>query len=192
VRVKGVQGHVAYPDQVDNPIHAAAAVLAQFASTIWDEGNDHYPATTAQITNIHGGTGASNVVPGDVVIDFNLRFNTEQTSDGLMQRIEQMFSDVDTDIDWALSGQPFLTSDGKLIEATTAVVKKELGITPIQSTGGGTSDGRFIATLGCELLELGPVNATIHKIDENVAVEDLGPLADVYSAILEQLLTSGA
>ena len=188
--VKGVQGHVAYPEEADNPIHAVAAALAEFADTLWDQGNEHYPPTSAQITNIHGGTGATNVIPGHVVVDFNLRFNTEQTAEGLEQRVSDLFArhELNFALVWTLSGNPFLTGHGRLIEETGKAVQAVCGLTPALSTGGGTSDGRFISPMGCELLELGPVNATIHKVDEHVRIADLEPLVQIYQGILSRLL----
>ena len=192
--VHGLQGHVAYPDAARNPIHLASPALAALTREHWDAGNEDFPPTSLQFSNIQAGTGATNVIPGELVADFNLRFSTEQTSAGLMQRVAALLAtqDVPHELSWAVSGEPFLTPKGALLDAADQVVRARQGYTPIHSTGGGTSDGRFLARLGCELIELGPVNATIHKVDERVAVADLAALADLYLALLESLLGSNA
>jgi succinyl-diaminopimelate desuccinylase len=188
--VKGVQGHIAYPQLAKNPIHLAAPALAELVATEWDRGNEYFPPTTWQISNIHAGTGAPNVIPGDVTIDFNFRFSTESTPDALKARVLSLLDRhaLQYRIDWNLSGEPFLTPAGDLSEAVTAAVASELQRKPVLSTSGGTSDGRFIAKMCPQVIEFGPVNATIHKIDENVEVADLEPLKNIYRKILEQLL----
>lgn len=187
LQVHGIQGHVAYPERVDNPIHRALPLLAELAARRWDDGNAFFPPTSFQISNIHAGTGATNVVPGTLEVLFNFRFSTEQTDAGLRQAVTAALDEAGLRyaLDWQLGGAPFLTSQGALIEAVEATVAQTLGRSPTKSTGGGTSDGRFIAPTGCEVIELGPVNETIHKINECVAVADLGPLAALYRGILE-------
>ena len=195
---RGVQGHVAYPDDADNPIHSAMPVLATLAATVWDQGNDFYPPTSLQISNIQSGTGATNVIPGSLTTDFNLRFNTEQTAAGLQTQIEETLGSagLQFDIDWHLSGAPFLTQPGRLSAAVDAAIRKETGLTTEMSTSGGTSDGRFIAPWEnhpegpVEVIELGHVNATIHKVNESVRIDDLQPLARIYSGIIEHLFTA--
>ena len=191
--LRGVQGHVAYPDQADNPIHAAGNVIRTLTGTHWDEGNDAFPPTSFQISNIRGGTGATNVIPGEVVLDFNFRFSTEQTSQGLKQRVTELLDalNVDHQIDWRLSGEPFLTPQGALIDAVTSSVRAVQSFEPERSTGGGTSDGRFIATLGTQTVELGPVNATIHSVNECTPVSELAPLHQMYLGIIRRLLPTG-
>ena len=189
--VQGVQGHVAYPDQALNPVHAALGVLDALARRRWDAGNDFFPPTGFQISNIAAGTGAHNVIPNTMTVQFNFRFNTEQTVAGLKAQVASALAEgVDTrcDLTWSVSGLPFLTQPGRLTEAVTAAVREVVGRAPEQSTGGGTSDGRFIAPSGAEVVELGPVNASIHKIDECVAVADLAPLTHIYEGILRRLL----
>jgi len=190
LRVNGIQGHVAYPHLVRNPIHEAAPALAELASTIWDEGNDFFPPTSFQISNIHAGTGATNVVPGSIEVDFNFRFSTEVTADELKERVRDLLDkhNLEWDIDWILSGNPFLTAEGDLVAAAQASIKAITGLETELSTSGGTSDGRFIAPTGAQVLELGPVNATIHQIDERVRVKDLDTLSDLYENIMARLL----
>lgn len=192
--IKGVQGHIAYPHLAKNPIHIAAPAIAELATTVWDEGNDHFPPTTWQISNIRGGTGATNVIPGSVEILFNFRFSTASTPEGLQQGLESVLKrhGIDYDIAWTLGARPFLTSSGKLIDAASSAISDELGITTELSTTGGTSDGRFIAEICPQLIEIGPVNATIHKIDECVEASALPRLSAIYRRILEQLLTNAA
>jgi succinyl-diaminopimelate desuccinylase len=187
--VKGVQGHVAYPELVKNPIHFAAPALAKLAATVWDQGNDFFPPTSFQVSNIHGGTGATNVVPGELEVLFNFRFSTASTPETLRRRTEEILADcgLPFDIEWTLGGKPFLTGKGKLVDVVRRTIAGRLGIETELSTSGGTSDGRFIADVCPELVELGPVNDTIHKIDENVLVDDLGALAAVYRDTLEGL-----
>lgn len=187
----GVQGHVAYPDKAKNPIHVLAPVLAELAATRWDEGNADFPPTTFQISNIHGGTGALNVIPGSVMVDANFRFGTASSAESLRERTEAMLkkSGIDHAIEWNLSGEPFHSPEGGKLRETVIDVCRELcGIEPEPSTGGGTSDGRFIAPLGAEVVEIGPVNATIHKIDEHVALDDLERLPAIHFAIAKRLL----
>jgi succinyl-diaminopimelate desuccinylase len=190
LRVFGVQGHVAYPHLADNPVHKAAPALAVLAGTEWDQGNAFFPPTSFQISNVQAGTGAGNVIPGELHVSFNLRYSTESTADDLKQRICAILDahELDYAIDWKLNGEPFLTAEGDLVQATVAAVRYHTGTSPQLSTAGGTSDGRFIAPTGAEVIELGPVNATIHKIDECVAIDDLVQLADIYESLLEQLL----
>ena len=188
--VRGVQGHIAYPHLAKNPIHLAAPALAELVAVRWDEGNEYFPPTTWQVSNIHGGTGATNVIPGDVVIDFNFRFSTASTSEGLQQRVHAILDahQLDYSIDWTISGQPFLTPRGDLSEALSAAIAAETGLTTELSTTGGTSDGRFIAKICPQVIECGPPNASIHKIDEHVAVADIEPLKNIYRGVLERLV----
>ncbi len=188
--VHGIQGHVAYPDLAANPIHLAAPALATLADTSWDEGNAFYPPTSFQISNIAAGTGAENVIPGDLRAQFNFRFCTESTVESLIERTTAILDGAafDYELDWHVSGQPFLTAGGDLLDAVRASIHETLGIAVEASTGGGTSDGRFIAPIGAEVVELGPVNATIHKIDECVSVADLDRLSATYERILERLV----
>jgi succinyl-diaminopimelate desuccinylase len=190
LRVKGVQGHIAYPHLADNPIHRALPALDALAREVWDEGNSFFPPTSMQISNINGGTGATNVIPGELLVRFNFRFSTEVSDTELRQRTEAILQahQLDYEIDWALSGQPFLTPSGELVEAAVAGIRAVTGIDTRLSTAGGTSDGRFIAPYGVQVVELGPVNATIHKIDEEVLAADLPRLTAIYRDILERLL----
>lgn len=188
--VRGKQGHVAYPHLAKNPIHLAAPALAELAAEHWDDGNAFFPPTSFQISNIHGGTGASNVIPGELQVMFNFRFSTESTEDGLKQRVAAILDrhGLDWHIDWALSGLPFLTQPGELLDAVSASIRAVTGRETTPSTSGGTSDGRFIATLGTQVVELGPVNATIHQVDERVLASDLELLAEIYYQTLVRLL----
>lgn len=188
--VKGIQGHVAYPHLAKNPIHLVAPALAAMAGEEWDQGNEFFPATSFQISNINGGTGATNVIPGEVEIVFNFRFSTELTEDDLKRRTHAIMDkyDFDYEIDWKLSGHPFLTDEGSLVDATVEAIKHVTGIDTELSTAGGTSDGRFIAPTGAQVVELGPINATIHQVNEHVSVDDLEKLTDMYERILENLL----
>jgi succinyl-diaminopimelate desuccinylase len=192
LKISGIQGHVAYPHLVRNPIHEAAPALAELASTQWDTGNDYFPATSFQISNIHSGTGATNVVPGEVIVDFNFRFSTEVTAEELKERVRVILDKhtQDWDIDWILSGNPFLTEEGSLVSAVQTSIRDVTGYETELSTSGGTSDGRFIAPTGAQVVELGPVNATIHKVDERVKVSDLDLLSDIYENVLARLLVS--
>jgi len=189
--VKGIQGHVAYPEKVKNPIHLAAPVLAELAATRWDDGNEFFPPTSFQVSNIHAGTGATNVVPGTLEVLFNFRFSTASTADGLQNRAQQILDKhgLEYDLHWMIGGRPFITAPGRLVNALTAAIQAETGITPELSTSGGTSDGRFIADICPEVVEFGPINATIHKIDECVAIADIEPLARIYEATFRKLLT---
>ncbi|HNJ77450.1 MAG TPA: succinyl-diaminopimelate desuccinylase [Azospira sp.] len=188
--VKGIQGHIAYPHLARNPIHTAAPAIAELAATVWDAGNAHFPPTTWQISNIKGGTGATNVIPGTVEILFNFRFSTASTPEGLQHRFEDVLKrhGVDYEIIWTLGARPFLTAEGALVDAARGAIRDELGIETELSTTGGTSDGRFIAQICPQVIEIGPVNATIHKIDECVEAAALPQLAGIYRRVLERLL----
>ena len=190
LKVKGIQGHVAYPHLSKNPIHVAAPALAELAAEKWDNGNDFFPATSFQISNINGGTGATNVIPGELEVVFNFRFSTELTADILKERTEAILDKhgLDYEIQWNLSGQPFLTAAGALVEASVDAIRAITGRETELSTAGGTSDGRFIAPTGAQVLELGPCNDTIHKVDECIKAEDLNVLTDIYERLLENLL----
>jgi succinyl-diaminopimelate desuccinylase len=189
--VRGIQGHVAYPDEAKNPIHEFGPAMAELASTRWDPGNSFFPATSFQISNIHGGTGASNVVPGDLTIDFNFRFSTESTETSLKQQTEEILNRHlnDFSLAWSLSGPPFLTTQGQLIPVVQESIRLCTGRETELSTAGGTSDGRFIAPRGVEVVELGPCNNTIHKVNECVSLAELTQLSEIYETILEGLLT---
>ncbi|HYL17872.1 MAG TPA: succinyl-diaminopimelate desuccinylase [Burkholderiales bacterium] len=190
--VAGTQGHVAYPHLAKNPVHLAAPALAELAAIRWDEGNEYFPPTTWQISNIHAGTGATNVIPGELTVLFNFRFSTASTVDSLKQRVDAVLTahHLDYRLEWSLSGMPFLTPRGKLVAAATNAIREITGVEAELSTTGGTSDGRFIATICPQLLELGPINASIHKIDEHVALPDIDALSRIYQRMLEQLLAS--
>lgn len=187
--VRGIQGHIAYPQLARNPIHQALPALTELAATAWDQGNAFFPPTSWQISNIHSGTGATNVIPGDMVVDFNFRFSTESTAGGLQQRVHAVLDRyaLEYDLRWTLGGQPFLTTPGELVHAVQQAIQAETGITTELSTTGGTSDGRFIAQICPQVIELGPPNATIHKIDEHVVVADIDPLKNIYRRTLENL-----
>ena len=188
--VRGKQGHVAYPQLAKNPIHLAAPALAELAAEHWDAGNDFFPPTSFQISNLNSGTGATNVIPGELTAIFNFRFSTESTVEGLQQRVAAILDrhGLDWHIDWALSGLPFLTEPGELLGAVAASIQQVTGRTTQPSTTGGTSDGRFIATLGTQVVELGPVNATIHQVNERVLASDLDLLTEIYYQTLVRLL----
>lgn len=188
--VHGVQGHVAYPQLADNPIHALAPALLELTSRVWDAGNEHFQATTFQVSNLNAGTGAPNVIPGELKARFNIRFSTEQSVAGLKQIVESILDRhrVKYTLEWFLSGNPFFTPPGALSDAVTRAVREITGLTPALSTGGGTSDGRFIAPSGAHVVELGVVNATIHKVNEQVRVEDIDRLQKIYERLLELLL----
>jgi succinyl-diaminopimelate desuccinylase len=192
--VKGVQGHIAYPHLVKNPIHLAAPAIAELAATTWDNGNEYFPHTSWQISNIHGGTGATNVVPGTVEIMFNFRFSTASTIDELQSRVHAILDrhKLEYDLKWELSGKPYLTPRGDLVDAVGAAIKQVTGVETELSTGGGTSDGRFIADICPQVIELGPLNATIHKINECVSVADLDALSEIYRVTLVNLLVKNA
>lgn len=193
LHIKGVQGHVAYPHLARNPIHQAAPALDALVREHWDGGNDFFPATSFQISNIRSGTGATNVIPGDVEVVFNFRYSTALTHETLRARTEAILEahGLDFHIDWTLNGEPFLTSEGELVDAAVGGVEDVLGRRPELSTAGGTSDGRFIATLGSQVVELGPRNDTIHKVNERVRAADLDDLSRVYEAILTRLFVDG-
>ena len=188
--VKGKQGHIAYPHLAENPVHKAAPALAELTAAEWDRGSAYFPPTGFQISNINGGTGATNVIPGELNVKFNFRFSTESDSDGLKRRVHEILDKhgLNYDLQWSLSGQPFLTEAGRLTEAAQAAVAEICGVRAELSTSGGTSDGRFIKAIARELIELGPVNATIHQIDENVELSALPKLSVVYERMLAELL----
>jgi succinyl-diaminopimelate desuccinylase len=190
LRIQGVQGHIAYPHLAKNPIHLAAPAIAELADTMWDEGNAWFPPTTWQISNIHAGTGATNVIPDTIEIQFNFRFSTASTAEGLMDAMNEILEShgLDFDIDWNLSGKPFLTPRGPLCDRLSEAIHEVTGITPGLSTTGGTSDGRFIADICREVVEFGPLNASIHKLNEHVAVEDIEQLSAIYQKTLGKLL----
>ncbi len=190
--IKGVQGHIAYPHLAKNPIHLFAPALAELVATEWDRGNAFFPATSWQVSNMHGGTGASNVIPGDLVVDFNFRFCTESTPESLQQRLQAVLSrhQLEYDLKWTLGGLPFLTTPGDLVHAVQAAIQDETGLATELSTTGGTSDGRFIAKICPQVIELGPINATIHKINEHVLVSSLEPLKNIYKGVLRKLASA--
>ncbi len=190
LHLHGKQGHVAYPHLADNPIHRISPALAELSSIIWDKGNDHFPPTSLQITHLKSGGHASNIIPGELEMKFNFRFSTEQTAEGLIETVTTCFArhGLRPDIEWQLSGNPFLTSTGKLLDSCNHAIKEITGQSPKLSTSGGTSDGRFIAPYGVEVIELGPVNATIHQVNESVSLKDLEVLSQIYYAICEYLL----
>ena len=190
MQIIGQQGHVAYPHLADNPIHSAAPALAELAAEIWDNGNDFFPATSFQVSNINAGTGATNVIPGSLEVIFNFRFSTEVTEQELRERTIAILDkhQLQYELNWNLSGQPFLTAEGDLVEAAVAAISEVAGIETELSTAGGTSDGRFIAPMGSQVVELGPVNASIHRIDENVSVTELNRLTQIYQNILQRLI----
>jgi succinyl-diaminopimelate desuccinylase len=188
--VKGVQGHIAYPQLAKNPIHLAAPALTELVAEKWDDGNEYYLPTSWQMSNIHGGTGASNVIPGEVVIDFNFRFSTASTVEGLQRRVQAILDKhgLDYDLKWTVGGLPFLTPRGNLSEAISEAIKAETGLNTVLSTTGGTSDGRFIAQICPQVVEFGPPNGSIHKIDEHIEVRFIDPLKNIYRRTLENLL----
>nr|WP_206202688.1 succinyl-diaminopimelate desuccinylase [Thioalkalivibrio sp. XN279] len=188
--VHGVQGHVAYPEKALNPLHQLAPLMAALVGLEWDAGNEAFPPTTLQLTNLHSGTGFRNVIPGSAELKFNIRYSTEQTMEGLQARITALLEQhgLDYEVSWRDAGRPFLTPPGTFLEAVRETVRNIAGVDPELSTGGGTSDGRFIAPTGAAVVELGPINASIHKIDEHVRVDDLEPLKDLYLGIMRRLL----
>lgn len=190
LKIKGLQGHIAYPHLAKNPIHMMAPALAELANIQWDEGNEYFPATTWQVSNIHGGTGATNVIPGHVELQFNFRFSTASTPEGLKERLEGVLKahNLDYDIDWLQGGKPFLTPRGSLVTAISQAIQDECGISTELSTTGGTSDGRFIADICPQVVECGPVNASIHKLNEHVRVDDIDKLSGIYRRTLENLI----
>ena len=187
--VKGVQGHIAYPHLAKNPIHLVAPALAELITIEWDKGNAFFPPTTWQVSNIHGGTGASNVIPGEMVIDFNFRFSTESTPEALQHRLCGVLDAhaLQYDLKWVIGGLPFLTTPGPLVDAVRAAIQAETGLTAELSTTGGTSDGRFIAAICPQVIECGPPNASIHKVNENINLVDIEPLKNIYRRVLENL-----
>jgi succinyl-diaminopimelate desuccinylase len=187
--VKGIQGHIAYPQLADNPVHRAAPAIAELAATVWDQGNEFFPPTSWQISNVQAGTGATNVIPGEMVIDFNFRFCTESTADSLKHRVTALLQkhQLNFEIEWTLGGLPFLTTPGTLVAAVQEAIQQVTGLQTELSTTGGTSDGRFIAQTCPQVIELGPPNATIHKIDEHVAIADIEPLKNIYKQVLIRL-----
>ncbi|HJV74677.1 MAG TPA: succinyl-diaminopimelate desuccinylase [Noviherbaspirillum sp.] len=188
--IKGVQGHIAYPQLARNPIHLAAPALAELAAEKWDDGNEYYLPTSWQMSNIHGGTGATNVIPGEVAVDFNFRFSTASTIEGLQQRVHAILNkyDFEYDLKWTIGGKPFLTPRGQLSDAITAAIKAETQLDADLSTTGGTSDGRFIAQICPQVIEFGPPNGSIHKIDEHIELRFIDPLKNIYRRTLENLL----
>ena len=188
--VRGVQGHIAYPHLAKNPVHAFAPALAELVATRWDEGNAYFPPTGWQVSNVHAGTGATNVIPGELVLDFNFRFGTESTPESLKARLHEVLDrhGVEYDLAWTLGGEPFLTTPGRLSEALAGAIEAGCGVRPELSTTGGTSDGRFIAKICTQVIEFGPVNASIHKIDEHVEVAAIEALKNVYRGTLERFL----
>jgi len=187
--VKGVQGHIAYPHLAKNPIHLFAPALAELVAIEWDQGNAFFPPTSWQVSNIHGGTGASNVIPGNLVVDFNFRFCTESTPEQLQARVQAVLErhGLAFDLSWTIGGLPFLTTPGTLVDAVVQAIKDETGLDTVLSTTGGTSDGRFMAQICKQVIELGPTNATIHKINEHLPVSDIEPLKNIYRRVLENL-----
>lgn len=189
LNVKGIQGHIAYPHLAKNPIHLLAPVLAELVGIEWDQGNAFFPPTTWQVSNIHGGTGASNVIPGSVVIDFNFRFSTESTPESLQKRLTSVLEkhELEYDMSWTVGGLPFLTTPGPLVDAVRDAIRAETGINTQLSTTGGTSDARFIAQICPQVIEMGPPNATIHQVNEYIKVADIEPLKNIYRRVLENL-----
>lgn len=190
LRVRGIQGHVAYPDKVVNPIHRLSPALAELVSTEWDQGNAYFPPTSFQVSNMHAGTGAENVVPGHIDVSFNLRFSSELTPEHIQDRVQSILDQhqLKYKLEWRLSGNPFLTEEGDLTQATQSAIQEVLGVRTSLSTGGGTSDGRFIAPTGAQVIELGPINASIHQINEHVNIKDIDLLSELYECILIRLL----
>ncbi len=188
--VRGIQGHVAYPHLAENPVHKLSPALNELCSKVWDEGNEFYPATSFQVSNIHAGTGADNVIPGEVEVMFNYRFCTEITEEELREQTEAILDkyDLDYELSWRLSGNPFLTPEGSLVDAVREAIREVAGYETELSTAGGTSDGRFIAPTGAQVVELGPLNQTIHKIDECVKIDDLLTLSSIYELIIKKLI----
>jgi len=192
LKVRGVQAHIAYPQLGRNPIHLSAPALAELAAVEWDRGNEYFPPTTWQISNIHGGTGAANIIPGEMEVQFNFRFSTESTPDALKQKVRAVLDrhKLDYELQWSLSGMPFLTPRGKLVEALNSSILEITGVEPDISTTGGTSDGRFIAEICPEVVEFGPVNASIHKLNEHVELAAIEPLREIYLRVLSRLLAA--
>jgi len=190
--VQGIQGHVAYPQRAKNPVHLSAPAIAEMAATEWDRGNEYFPPTTWQISNVHAGTGAQNIIPGHVTVDFNFRFSTASTPDMLKARVHEILDrhGLEYSIDWTLGGKPFLTPRGKLVDTLSGAIEKVTGVKPEINCTGGTSDGRFIIDICPEVAEFGPVNRSIHKVNEAVALEEIEPLAEVYRVAIEDLLAA--
>ena len=190
LRVNGVQCHIAYPERGRNPIHMALPALTELAQTAWDRGNEYFSPTSFQVSDIHAGTGANNVIPGSLVVLFNFRFSTESTAEGLQARVREVLDahGVDYDLQWSLSGEPFLAPKGRLVDALSAAVMAVTGISPMLSTTGGTSDGRFLARVSREVVEFGPVGSSMHGIDEHVKLAEIGPLSQIYERALDTLL----
>lgn len=190
LRVKGIQCHIAYPHRGRNPILDFAPALAELAATAWDEGNEFFPPTSWQVSNIHAGTGATNIIPGEAVVDFNFRFSTASTAEGLRGRVHAVLDrhGLDYELDWVLGGKPFSTPRGRLVQALSGAIERVAGVTPEISTTGGTSDGRFIIDICPEVVEFGPVNRSIHKVNEAVSLDEIEPLADIYRLACEDLL----
>jgi succinyl-diaminopimelate desuccinylase len=190
LRVKGVQGHVAYPHLARNPVHEFAPALAELAATRWDEGNEHFPPTTFQVSNVHAGTGALNIIPGEAKADFNFRFSTASTVESLRSRVEAILErhGLDYEIDWLYHGRPFLTAPGRLVETASRVIERVAGVKPELSTAGGTSDGRFIIDICPEIVEFGPINRSIHKVNEAVSLAEIEPLTEIFRLACEDLL----
>ena len=188
--VNGVQGHVAYPHRVKNPVHLAAPAIAELARAEWDRGNEYFPPTSFQVSNVHAGTGAQNITPGSMQVDFNFRFSTESTPESLQARVKEILGrhGLEYDLAWTLGGKPFLTQRGKLVATLVNAIRKVTGVTPEVNCQGGTSDGRFIIDVCSEVAEFGPVNRSIHKVNEAVALDEIEPLADVYRTAIEDLL----
>ena len=193
LRVKGIQCHLAYPDRGRNPILQFAPALAELTATRWDEGNEYFPPTAWQVSNIHAGTGATNIIPGEAVVDFNFRFSTESTAEGLKARVHAVLDrhGLDYELEWVLGGKPFLTPRGRLVETLSRTVQEVAGVTPAVSTTGGTSDGRFIIDICPEVVEFGPVNRSIHKVNEAISLDEIEPLARIYRLACEDLLGVG-
>jgi succinyl-diaminopimelate desuccinylase len=187
--VKGLQGHIAYPHLARNPIHQFAPALAELVAITWDHGNQFFPPTSWQVSNIHGGTGASNVIAGELLIDFNFRYSTESTPASLQARLQAVLDQhgLDYTLEWTLGGLPFLTTPGTLVDVVIAAIKAETGLDTALSTTGGTSDGRFIAKICPQVIELGPPNASIHKVDESIDLAEIEPLKNIYRRVLEAL-----
>lgn len=192
LRVKGMQGHIAYPHLAKNPVHLAAPALAELVATEWDSGNSHFPPTTWQISNIHGGTGAANIIPGEMKVLFNFRFSTASSPEELKRRVNSILDrhGVDYELDWSLSGMPYLTPSGKLVDVLSAAIREVTAVAPEVNTTGGTSDGRFIADICSEVVEFGPVNASIHKLNEHVELAAIEPLREIYLRVLSRLLAA--
>jgi succinyl-diaminopimelate desuccinylase len=190
LKIKGTQAHIAYPHLGSNPIHLAAPAITTLVETEWDQGNQYFQPTSFQISNVHAGTGANNVIPSELIIDFNFRFSTESKPEQLQERLESILKNasLDFEIDWVLGGSPFIAGDGELAGALRKAIKAETKVDTKLSTTGGTSDGRFIAKICKEVVEFGPLNATSHKIDECVIVDDVEPLKNIYRKTLEQLI----